>query len=63
MIALRRADARGHFDFGWLETFHTFSFGEYYDPNQMGFRAAVNAQASLRLIGIEPAEVLVFDLA
>jgi redox-sensitive bicupin YhaK (pirin superfamily) len=63
MIALRRADARGHFDFGWLETFHTFSFGEYYDPNQMGFRAAVSAQASLRLIGIEPAEVLVFDLA
>ena len=39
MIALRRAEHRGHFDFGWLETFHTFSFGEYYDPNQMGFRA------------------------
>src|SRR5213593_226779 len=39
MIALRRADARGHFDFGWLDTRHTFSFGEYYDPNQMGFRA------------------------
>ena len=38
MIALRRAEARGHFDFGWLDTFHTFSFGEYYDPNQMGFR-------------------------
>jgi len=38
MIALRRADARGHFDFGWLDTRHTFSFGEYYDPNQMGFR-------------------------
>ena len=39
MIALRRAEARGHFDFGWLDTFHTFSFGEYYDPSQMGFRA------------------------
>src|SRR5207245_4762781 len=38
MIALRRADARGRFDFGWLDTRHTFSFGEYYDPNQMGFR-------------------------
>src|SRR5256712_4062975 len=38
MIALRRADARGHFDFGWLDTRHTFSFGEYYDPKQMGFR-------------------------
>ena len=39
MIAVRRADARGHFDFGWLDTSHTFSFGEYYDPSQMGFRA------------------------
>jgi len=39
MIGLRRAEARGHFDFGWLDTFHTFSFGEYHDPNQMGFRA------------------------
>jgi quercetin 2,3-dioxygenase len=39
MIALRRAEARGHFDFGWLDTFHTFSFGEYYDPSHMGFRA------------------------
>ena len=39
VIALRRAEARGHFDFGWLDTFHTFSFGEYYDPSQMGFRA------------------------
>jgi quercetin 2,3-dioxygenase len=39
LITLRRAEARGHFDFGWLDTFHTFSFGEYYDPRQMGFRA------------------------
>jgi len=38
MIAVRRAEARGHFDFGWLDTYHTFSFGEYYDPSQMGFR-------------------------
>src|SRR6266478_3437498 len=38
MIALRRAAARGHFDFGWLDARHTFSFAEYYDPNQMGFR-------------------------
>src|SRR4029450_13370867 len=39
MTALRRAEARGHFDFGWLDTFHTFSFGDYYDPDHMGFRA------------------------
>lgn len=39
MIRIRRADARGHFDFRWLNTFHTFSFGDYYDPSFMGFRS------------------------
>ena len=39
MITLRKADQRGHFDFGWLDTNHTFSFGEYHDPSQMGFRS------------------------
>ena len=38
MIAVRRAGDRGRFDFGWLDTRHTFSFGEYYDPQHMGFR-------------------------
>ena len=36
---LRRAEDRGHFNFGWLDTYHTFSFGEYRDENWMGFRA------------------------
>ena len=37
MIRLRKATERGHFDHGWLDTWHTFSFGEYVDQNEMGF--------------------------
>lgn len=39
MIKVRKAQERGHFDFGWLNTFHTFSFGEYYDPQHVQFRS------------------------
>ena len=39
MITIRKAENRGHFDFGWLDTYHTFSFDQYYDPNYMGFRS------------------------
>src|SRR6478736_9680119 len=38
MLAIRKGGDRGHFDHGWLDTYHTFSFGNYYDPKWMGFR-------------------------
>jgi quercetin 2,3-dioxygenase len=39
MITLRKADDRFHTRIGWLESFHTFSFSDHYDPRHMGFRS------------------------
>jgi quercetin 2,3-dioxygenase len=69
MFSVRRSNQRGSADFGWLQSKHTFSFGNYHDQTQMGFSALrvinddeVNAEAGFATHGHSDMEIISYVL-
>ena len=54
MITLRKAGDRFHTDIGWLNSWHTFSFGDHYDPKHEGFSVLLRPRLEERVERLFP---------